>query len=165
MVAKSKIVTPFFASTVIQKVPYTTFVLVHARSAFGEETIGDMENNQPFHENEFLFATNFNLQGVKIKSPGKIGAHKIFNLLKNKGIKIGLKEIHENTKYVKALNFIAIQNNQIIIHNAYGQDGDSEYFNLWEAKDKERIVISSEIIPNLEMKSLEGKGTFTYKLQ
>ena len=108
---------------------------------------------------------SFKLQGVKIKSSGKIGAHKIFNLLRNKGIKTGLKDIHENTKYIKALNFIAIQNNQIIIHNEYGQDEDADYFNLWESENKGILVISSEQLPNLEMKSQKGKGTFTYTLQ
>ncbi len=146
------------SSNIIQKVPYTTFVLVHARSAYGEKTIGDIDYNQPFGDKDFLFAFNGYLQGVGLKTEGKIGAQKIFNLLREKGVQSGIIELNENTQYIKSLNFVLVRNKNIYVHNQYGEKEDVDYFDLWMSQSPNRLIVSSEKIDFLEMKSLEGKG-------
>ena len=64
-----------------ENIPNTTTLLVHARSAYKDEGI-IIENNMPFYDNNYVFIFNGELQGVKIKSEGRIGAEKIFNYLK-----------------------------------------------------------------------------------
>ena len=64
----------------------TRLYLAHARSAFRDEGIA-VENNMPFADDEHVFIFNGELQGVRIKEQGRIGAEKIFNYIKrfNKG--------------------------------------------------------------------------------
>jgi len=171
------------ASDIIQQIPHTTFALVHARSAFGESTIGDIDNNQPFGDENFLFAFNGNLKGVSLKAEGKIGAHKIFNLLKESGfenIKDSISRIINNARYVMAFNIIAIHEKEVFVHNQYSakpslanvgslhsqhsSKEDTDYFNMWELKEDNRLVISSEKLDFLNMNSLNGKGSFNYSL-
>lgn len=152
------------ASSIIQKIPYTNFALVHARSAYGEDTIGDLENNQPFGDKDFLFAFNGNLKGVKLKAEGKIGAHKIFNFLKGKEIKEGIKEIVDKSRYIQSLNLIVIRDRDIYVHNQYGSKEDADYFNLWLSETDSKLVISSEKLDFLEMESLDGRGGFEFEL-
>ena len=155
------------ASDIIQSIPHTTFALVHARSAFGESTIGDIDNNQPFGDENFLFAFNGNLKGVKLQVEGKIGAHKIFNFLKYKGfenISDSISEITNKTRYVMAFNLIAVSGKNVYVHNYYGLEEDSKYFDLWISQTDNKLVISSEQIDFLDMTSLDGKGSFNYML-
>lgn len=56
------------------------FLVVHARSAFRDEGIA-IENNMPFYRRERVFVFNGELQGVRLRVPGRIGAEKIFNLI------------------------------------------------------------------------------------
>lgn len=168
-----KSLKPIWASSeLIQTIPYTTFALVHARSAFGESTIGDIENNQPFGDDNFLFAFNGNLRSVKLKTQGKIGAHKIFNFFANKikntnfheAMQNAINEIIQNTGHVKALNIIAIKNKDIFVQNTYGENEDSKYFNLWISQNPQHLIISSEKLDTIDMESLGGKGGFNYQL-
>ncbi len=59
------------------------FLVVHARSAFRDEGI-DIENNMPFYRGERVFVFNGELQGVRLRVPGRIGAEKIFNLIEGR---------------------------------------------------------------------------------
>jgi len=59
----------------------TRFLLVHARSAFLDTGI-EVLNNMPFMDDSLAFIFNGELQGVKIKADGRIGAEKIFNVIK-----------------------------------------------------------------------------------
>ena len=58
----------------------TTLFLAHARSAFRDEGVV-VENNMPFFDGEQMFIFNGELQGVRIKETGRIGAEKVFNYL------------------------------------------------------------------------------------
>jgi len=57
------------------------FLIAHARAAFRDEGIA-LENNMPFYDNERFFIFNGELHGVRLKSAGATGAHKIFNYIK-----------------------------------------------------------------------------------
>ncbi len=60
--------------------PTTKRLIVHARSAFQDKDIV-VENNMPFYDDKYIFIFNGELNGVKIKSDGRIGAEKILILL------------------------------------------------------------------------------------
>jgi glutamine amidotransferase len=59
----------------------TKLLLAHARSAFRDEGIC-VENNMPFFDGRYVFIFNGELQGVRIREEGRIGAEKIFNYVK-----------------------------------------------------------------------------------
>ena len=61
--------------------PSTKRLIVHARSAFQDKDIV-VENNMPFYDDRHIFIFNGELNGVKIKADGRIGAEKIFNFIK-----------------------------------------------------------------------------------
>ena len=56
----------------------TRLFLAHARSAFRDEGIA-IENNMPFTRANEVFIFNGELNGVRIREEGRIGAEKIFN--------------------------------------------------------------------------------------
>ncbi len=150
------------ASDLIQKIPYTDFVLVHARSAFGENTIGDLDNNQPFGDKDFLFAFNGNLQGMRLKMEGKIGSHKIYNFFKNKIkknpnlsfetlMKQNTEYLCKKAKYVKSFNLIAVKGEEIYIHNQYGAQENANYFDMWVSQKDKNLIVSSERLDYYDM--------------
>jgi predicted glutamine amidotransferase len=70
---------------IINEVPNTNIVLVHARSATfkNQLNVGDTSFNQPFSDDKYAYIFNGHLEGVKLKFPvrGKTGAEKLWNLL------------------------------------------------------------------------------------
>ena len=92
--------------------PSTNRLIVHARSAFQDKDIV-VENNMPFYDDKYIFIFNGELNGVKIKADGRIGAEKIFNFIKrfnnenmmNALIK-GVEIIIKRSSYVRAMNII-----------------------------------------------------------
>ena len=111
-----------------------TQLLAHARSAFRDEGI-IVENNMPFNDAKYQFIFNGELQGVTIKESGRIGAEKIFNYLKrfDKGntkfaIKKGVDVINKKTRYIRAMNIIISDAENLYVNNMYNEDPD--YFNL-----------------------------------
>ena len=90
----------------------TTLLLAHARSAFRDEGIR-VENNMPFCDGKRVFIFNGELQGVRIKEEGRIGAEKIFNYIKRfdhhnlqSGLEKSVKVIEKRTRYIRAMNLI-----------------------------------------------------------
>ena len=61
--------------------PASRLFLVHARSAYRDEGIV-VENNMPFYDEDAVFIFNGELHGVRIKEEGRIGAEKIFRVIK-----------------------------------------------------------------------------------
>jgi len=59
------------------------FLIVHARSAFRDEGIA-IENNMPFYRGGRIFVFNGELQGVRLRVPGRIGAEKVFHLIQER---------------------------------------------------------------------------------
>lgn len=114
--------------------PRTTLFLVHARSAFRNQgiTIG---NNMPFYDGRQVFLFNGELQGVRIKAEGRIGAEKIFNTIKKfdsgdtfEATRRGVMVINRRTRYVRALNFFLADSREVQIYSQFGEDPD--YFQL-----------------------------------
>ena len=61
------------------------FLVVHARSAFRDEGIA-LENNMPFYRGQRVFVFNGELQGVRLRVPGRIGAEKVFHLIEQRDV-------------------------------------------------------------------------------
>ncbi len=129
----------------------TTQLIVHARSAFKDEGI-KVENNMPFQNGDFVFIFNGELQGVKIKEQGRIGAEKIFNFILRfhqgdllQALNKGLEIIKKRTSYFRAINIIMSDKNQVVVSSEYNEDDD--YFTLHYKKTADRLVICSEPYP------------------
>lgn len=133
------------------KLGETNLLIAHARSAFRDKDIV-IENNMPFYDNKHVFIFNGELRGVKINSPGKIGAEKIFNFIKrfDKGnmlesIKKGVQIINKRTSYIKAMNFIITDGEKAYVSSLFNEE--EEYFTMQFKKDQNQLVICSEPYP------------------
>ncbi len=131
----------------------TNIFIAHARSASFKEQKGFIEFNEPYINKEFAFVFNGILKGVSIKSPGKIGAQKIWHLLEkeleqnepNRALEIIKELLLKNSKEIVALN-IGLATSKSIYSLCYFSR-NPEYYNLWNYKDKNLEVICSEKIP------------------
>jgi glutamine amidotransferase len=104
--------------------------IIHARSAFRDEGIV-VENNMPFTDDRYSFIFNGELQGVRIKSEGRIGAEKIFNFIKqfDKGdfllaLKRGADIIAARTQRVRAMNIIVSNGRKLFVTCRFSEDPD-----------------------------------------
>lgn len=125
----------------------TKVLIAHARSAFQDKDIL-VENNMPFYDDNYVFVFNGELQGVRIKEEGRIGAEKIFNFIKrfDKGdpeamLKKGVELIIKKTSYVRAMNIIIAVNDRAIVSSYYSED--PEYFTVSFKQEENRITICS----------------------
>ena len=131
--------------------PSTKRLIVHARSAFQDKDIV-IENNMPFYDDRHIFIFNGELNGVKIKADGRIGAEKIFNFIKRfdngnmfNAIKKGVDIIIKRSDYVRAMNIIVADKKNIYVSSTYNEDPD--YFGMHYKKTNEDLVICSEVYP------------------
>lgn len=131
--------------------PPTSFLLAHARSAFRDEGIV-VENNMPFFDGEYVFIFNGELQGVKIKETGRIGAEKIFNYIKrfNQGnlcqaLEKSVPIIEKRTTFIRALNLIIADRNFACLNSLFNTDFD--YFTLHRKTTGFQTIICSEPFP------------------
>ena len=138
----------------------TTLFVAHARSAFRDENIV-IENNMPFYDNKHVFIFNGELQGVKIKEEGRIGAEKVFNYIKrfNKGDMFtalckAIEIIEKKTNYVKAMNTIIVDKEHIYVGSIFNEDPD--YFMMQYKKNGQEVVICSQSYPEEGWKKIEN---------
>lgn len=131
----------------------TKQLIVHARSAYKDENIG-IENNMPFYDEKYVFIFNGELQGVKIKESGRIGAEKVFNFIKrfDKGnifnaLKIAIEVIKKRTRYIKAMNIIISNRKKVYLASIFNEN--PEYFTMHYKQDN-GLIICSEEYPNEE---------------
>ena len=129
----------------------TTLLLAHARSAFRDEGIC-VENNMPFTDGRHVFIFNGELQGVRIREQGRIGAEKIFNYVKRfeendmfESIKRGVKVIEKRTRYVRAMNFIMASLDTTYLATLFGENPG--YFQLHRRRDAEMDRVCSVAYP------------------
>lgn len=130
----------------------TNRLIVHARSAFQDKDIY-IENNMPFYDDKYIFIFNGELNGVKIKSEGRIGAEKIFNFIKRFNEKSNMKEalskgvkiILNRTNYVRAMNIIISDKQNVFVSSTFNED--PEYFGMYYKKIGEDLIICSEKFP------------------
>ncbi len=130
----------------------TTLLVAHARSAFRDEGIF-VENNMPFDDGTWQFIFNGELRGVRIKEEGRIGAEKIFNYIKrfeDRGkiemVETGTRIINKRTRYVRAMNIIMSDGDELIVSSHFGED--PEYFQMQHTTLGNRTVICSEPWPD-----------------
>ncbi|MEM4397407.1 MAG: class II glutamine amidotransferase [Candidatus Woesearchaeota archaeon] len=146
----------------------TKILIAHARSAFEDKDIR-IENNMPFYDENYVFIFNGELRGVKIKEHGRIGAEKIFNFIKRfdkkdskESIKNAMEKaisiIKKRTDYIKALNIIIANKENVFVNNYFTTDED--YFCLRMKKEinenkknnetnkNERLIICSQEFEN-----------------
>ncbi|MCW8848946.1 MAG: hypothetical protein OQJ81_03130 [Melioribacteraceae bacterium] len=132
--------------------PSTNRLIVHARSAFQDKDI-IVENNMPFYDDRHIFIFNGELNGVKIKADGRIGAEKIFNFIKrfntndmlNALIK-GVDIIIKRSSYVRAMNIIIADKNKVYVSSTYNED--PEYFGMHYKISNNDLIICSEKYPD-----------------
>ena len=126
----------------------TTLLLAHARSAFRDEGI-QVENNMPFFDGERVFIFNGELQGVRIKEQGRIGAEKIFNYVKrfdrgdlHLALERAVKIIERRTRYVRAMNLIIADAEHV--HVASRFDENPDYFQMHTLTNEDTRIVCSE---------------------
>jgi predicted glutamine amidotransferase len=127
----------------------TTLLMVHARSAFRDEGIA-VENNMPFADDQRVFVFNGELQGVRIKEEGRIGAEKIFNYIKrfdtgdlDVAVERGTRVIRKRSRYVRAMNIIIATRDAVHVASSFGEDPD--YFQLRTVvHDDGTLIVCSE---------------------
>jgi len=131
---------------------HTNRLIAHARSAFEDKDIV-IENNMPFHDDNFIFIFNGELRGVKINAEGRIGAEKIFNFIKRfhnydmkKAIEKGTEIIKKRSKYIRAMNIIISDKNEAYVYSLFNED--KEYFQMSYKKNEEEFIICSQNYPN-----------------
>ncbi|MBV6478657.1 MAG: Gamma-glutamyl-hercynylcysteine sulfoxide hydrolase [Ignavibacteria bacterium] len=140
----------------------TKVLLAHARSAFKDEGIC-IENNMPFFDDKYEFAFNGELRGVRINSPGRIGAEKIFNYIKRfykgdiyEAIDKAAGIILKMTKYARAMNFVLCDKNSAYVYSFFSED--PEYFTLYVKTGSEIIVSSMPFPGEQDWKKIQNKS-------
>ena len=119
----------------------TALVLVHARSAFGDEGI-EIENNMPFVSGSLAFAFNGELRGVRLSAPGATGAARLSWMLERfrasadgDGL-AALKRldavVSARSEHVRALNVVATDGADVWVNARFSED--PEYFTLHRAE-------------------------------
>lgn len=129
----------------------TKQLIAHTRSAYKDEGI-KIENNMPFYDNKYVFIFNGELQGVRIKESGRIGAEKIFNFIKGfdrgnflKALKESIAVIKKRTKYIKAMNIIISDKEKIYVVSMFNEN---PYYFTMHYKQNDLFIICSEEYPN-----------------
>jgi glutamine amidotransferase len=134
----------------MQQFPASGLFLVHARSAYRDEGIV-VENNMPFYDEDAVFIFNGELQGVRIKEAGRIGAEKIFRVIKRfyrgdlgQALRKGTALIRQRTRAIRAMNVIMADTQHLYVSSFY--TGDPAYFQM-AVKRGESTVVCSEPLP------------------
>jgi glutamine amidotransferase len=143
----------------------TTLLLAHARSAFRDEGIC-IENNMPFHDGRYVFIFNGELQGVRIREQGRIGAEKIFNYVKRfengdmlESLKRGVSVIEKRTRYIRAMNFIMASAERSYLVSTFGENPG--YFQLHRRRDANLDLVCSVAYPGESGWQLIDNNTIT----
>jgi len=129
----------------------TKFLMCHARSAFQDKGIV-VENNMPFYDDKFVFIFNGELQGVRIKEAGRIGAEKIFNFIRKNinenityGIITAISRIKKRTRYIRGMNIIMATKDKLYLNSHFGEDPG--YFSMHIKNVGNDITICSRPYP------------------
>lgn len=133
----------------VQQFPASDLFLVHARSAYRDEGIV-VDNNMPFHDEDAVFMFNGELQGVRIKAEGRIGAEKIFRVIKRfyrgdlgDALRQGTAFIRQRTRAIRAMNIIMADTQQLYISSFY--TGDPAYFQMAMQRGAVTVVCSEPL--------------------
>ena len=91
----------------------------------------------PFGDAERVFIFNGELQGVRIREEGRIGAEKVFNFIGRydrgdieTAIRQGVQVLTRKTRYVRAMNFIIATGENAWLSTQFNENPD--YFQMHE---------------------------------
>ena len=125
------------------------FFLAHARSAFRDEGIV-IDNNMPFSDQGHIFMFNGELQGVRLNVEGRIGAEKIFNLIKrfhrgdlSQALARATQVITKRTRYIRAMNIVLTDLERIYVASHFSEDPD--YFTLHRKNSGDELICSQPL--------------------
>jgi predicted glutamine amidotransferase len=131
--------------------PAVTRLLAHARSAFRDEGIA-VENNMPFSDGRTVFAFNGELHGVRLRSEGRIGAEKIYNLIRGfdrgdrfEALRRAVGVIEKRSRYVRAMNIVLADGERAWASSLFSESPD--YFTLHRKSENGVRTICSEPFP------------------
>ena len=89
---------------------------------------------------------------MKIKEKGRIGAEKIFNYIQRfykdsflTALEKGVRIINKKTNYIRAMNIIISDKNQVYVSSLYNED--AEYFTMHYKYENEKLIICSQPYP------------------
>ena len=126
----------------------TRVLVAHARSAFRNEGVA-VENNMPFVAGDVAFAFNGELRGVRLAVPGRIGAEKLFGVLRRLGgdrdgaaLRHAVDVVVRRTGYVRAMNFVLASGETIRIVSRFSED--PAYFTMYRKESGTRQTVCSE---------------------
>jgi predicted glutamine amidotransferase len=129
----------------------TTLLLAHARSAFRDEGIA-VDNNMPFTDGKTVFIFNGELHGVRRRIEGRIGAEKVYNLVRqyDRGdlpgaIRLAVTVLEKQSQYIRAMNFFISNGRRTWASSLFSED--PEYFTLHRRDEKGLSVVCSEPYP------------------
>ena len=129
----------------------TRLFLAHARSAFRDEGIA-IENNMPFVQDDEVFIFNGELNGVRVREEGRIGAEKIFNYTRRfshlgalPALRKSVEVIEKRTRYVRAMNLIMATPERSLLATVYNENPG--YFQMQRASVGSLDVVCSEQYP------------------
>src|SRR3989344_3613668 len=129
----------------------TKMLVAHARSAFKDEGIF-IENNMPFHDPKYVFIFNGELQGVRIKEEGRIGAEKIFNFFKrfDNGDTIqafvkGVSLIKKKSRHIRGMNIIVATKENVYLNTTFEED--KEYYTMHYKETGHDLLVCSDPYP------------------
>lgn len=145
---RHKSLTPVWEDTV--ELPARgDFLVLHARSAFRDQGI-ELENNMPFYDDGRIFVFNGELHGVRLRLPGRIGAEKIFNLIRREdhgdlgeALETADTLLTEKSRYVRAMNVGLTDGEKI--HASCHFNESPEYFTLHYRDDDVHGVSSDPL--------------------
>ena len=122
-------------------------LLAHARSAFRDEGIR-VENNMPFLDDTRVFVFNGELQGVRIREEGRIGAEKIFNFIKRfdrgdlgEALRRATRVIEKRTRYVRAMNIVLADPHAVCVASSFREDPG--YFQMHRLRSADTLIVCS----------------------
>jgi glutamine amidotransferase len=135
----------------LRRFPATTRLLAHARSAFRNEGIA-VENNMPFTDGRTAFVFNGELHGVRVKAQGRIGAEKVYNLIRqlDRGDTLSALEkavgvLEERSRRIRAMNIILADGVGAWVSSLFSEDPD--YFMLRRKSEGGIRIVCSEPYP------------------
>ncbi|MBI2074211.1 MAG: hypothetical protein HYT83_00060 [Candidatus Levybacteria bacterium] len=145
---------------IFQTFPKTSVFLIHARSASFPKDKGILEFNQPYVYKNYSFVFNGLLKGVNLSVPGRIGAEKIWYILRNNldqyspiiSLQKAAELLVKSSKRINALN-IGLSDGQKIYSYCYFTQ-NPEYYNLQLDNSNNLNIICSEELVNHHFKPL-----------
>lgn len=146
--------TPIWEDDVTRFEPARS-ILAHARSAFRDEDIV-LENNMPFVNDEWCYAFNGELRGVRVRAEGRTGAARIWNLIQRaQSTGLSMHDALERTvamltrqsQYIRAINIFMTNGATVLGHSTFNES--PEYFTLqrWDSADGRTRLVCSEQFP------------------